>query len=735
MTDKELNQKLNIINGTRTLGEVPVDCLPPVYSDEYYFVSYSHTDYKKVYADIFRFLELGINVWYDRGMSAGKSWEETAEEHVSRFACKGIIFYISENSLSSDAIHKEIAFAKKSGKACITVNLPVEHISGHEGEELSARALVDLMKQNGVDVPREKYDYISSTFSDEVLYLGYSARIDVKVDKIRSLRRPPLLEIERADGVNPTNVIRINDTNVQRIEEGDFALPSGEPIGYALNIKPCTFANCSKLKSVTFPSVFVNIEEYAFYDCAELESINLQHTSHIHDYAFCNCTSLKSAAIGAGYKRSYIGYNKKQLGHSAFYNCRSLEFVSLNEDFTSIGEKSFSHCESLKNFTLPKNIEEINEEAFSYSGLVNLDATYGGRLMRIGVDAFRSTRLASLDLSNMLVLTKIEDGAFTDCDKLQSVILPENLEELAGFVFSCCKNLKSVTFGKNDNLREIGACCFSETAIECIEIPDSVQVLGFKTFFECDKLERAYIGASVIENNIFYMCTKLKQLEFGNNVREIGKEIVEKCCSFEIMEFPDSVETIAEKAFPCLIESIKIGKGLKNIGSNSFARTVKNLEVSSRNPYLYSKNNCIITQADHKLVMHMRGNPLPEGIKIIGKHSVSLSKCETLLIPKSVELIESHAINGRLEQLILPENLLEIQKLAFANNFSEQSVVVIYPNVVRIGNKAFGKRLQTVKFMGTVAQWNSIEKAKTWNCCKCIVYCTDGEVVECVTSI
>ena len=77
-------EKIKRIEQTESLNEVSLECLPPVQTDKYYFVSYSHKDYKLVYKDIFYLQQNGFSIWYDRGMEAGKNWKETAEKYITK---------------------------------------------------------------------------------------------------------------------------------------------------------------------------------------------------------------------------------------------------------------------------------------------------------------------------------------------------------------------------------------------------------------------------------------------------------------------------------------------------------------------------------------------------------------------------------------------------------------------------------------------------------------------------
>ena len=87
--------------------ELNSDVLPIAHKEDYYFVSYSHKDYKKVMKDILLLQDCGINIWYDSDMHIGENWEDIAEMYISKYQYKGIIFYLSENSILSKACNNE----------------------------------------------------------------------------------------------------------------------------------------------------------------------------------------------------------------------------------------------------------------------------------------------------------------------------------------------------------------------------------------------------------------------------------------------------------------------------------------------------------------------------------------------------------------------------------------------------------------------------------------------------
>ena len=106
-----LQEKINIIENSNSLLDLNKDVLPKVYKEDFYFVSYSHKDYKKVIKDILLLEDMGINIWYDTDMHIGENWEEIAQMYISKFQCKGIIFYLSEASILSNACNKKLSLS------------------------------------------------------------------------------------------------------------------------------------------------------------------------------------------------------------------------------------------------------------------------------------------------------------------------------------------------------------------------------------------------------------------------------------------------------------------------------------------------------------------------------------------------------------------------------------------------------------------------------------------------
>ena len=106
---EEYKKLLEASTSCDTCEKVPIKKLDE--GDSYIFISYSHKDYKKVYADLADLYESNIPFWYDRGLPAGKNWDDVVAEKMTDSRCAGIIFYLSENLFLSRSIQTEIQIA------------------------------------------------------------------------------------------------------------------------------------------------------------------------------------------------------------------------------------------------------------------------------------------------------------------------------------------------------------------------------------------------------------------------------------------------------------------------------------------------------------------------------------------------------------------------------------------------------------------------------------------------
>lgn len=104
--------------------------------------------------------------------------------------------------------------------------------------------------------------------------------------------------------------------------------------------------------------------------------------------------------------------------------------------------------------------------------------------------------VTSLDLSNVPI-TNLGEYVFTQFCKydpvtweptigLESIVLPKTLIEIEACCFQYAEILKEVVF--QEGLEVIGDVAFQECAIEEIDLPSSIKIIGEGAFSYCDSL-------------------------------------------------------------------------------------------------------------------------------------------------------------------------------------------------------------------------------------------------------
>ena len=144
---------------------------------------------------------------------------------------------------------------------------------------------------------------------------------------------------------------------------------------------------------------------------------------------------------GCDFKEVVIPYSVKEIGDSAFLNCRQLEYAEIENPMTRIGKHAFGGCALLKTANIPETATEIEDG--TYYGCEALESvTIPKTAKKIGCVAF----FGCSNLSNVAMGDSIEtvgDKAFGDCKRLESFTLGEHAKAIGAEAFAGCAAMKS----------------------------------------------------------------------------------------------------------------------------------------------------------------------------------------------------------------------------------------------------------------------------------------------------
>lgn len=282
-------------------------------------------------------------------------------------------------------------------------------------------------------------------------------------------------------------------------------------------IKREVFQGCSSLSEIKIPMSVIEIGSNAFKGCSSLTHIEISGLAKVGYDAFQGCTKLKGGPTIVPYTEmpadsvrfsgtcgkdgdnvkwtlTYDGTmtlsGKGECADYAFINTSpwglykdDIVYLVIEDGIESVGAFMFNSCEYLTSVSLPHTLKHVKEYGFgNCPRLFVIDIPEG--VVSLGRSCFTHAKMKSITLPNSI--TRWAD-CFAGCEKLESVILPENITYIPPFAFSHCKSLKS------------------------IRIPDRVQYIGEKAFWYCNSLETVTIRESLehIGPKAFEGCTKL----------------------------------------------------------------------------------------------------------------------------------------------------------------------------------------------------------------------------------
>lgn len=421
--------------------------------------------------------------------------------------------------------------------------------------------------------------------------------------------------------------------------------------------------------SITIPQGVTSIGKEAFTNCTALESINIPSTvKRIGEFAFFRCESLKSIAIPDGVT---------EIGEYTFNDCTALNSINIPESVTKIGNRAFENCSFLTSITLPKSLSDIGKYVFrgcerltincvmeskptnwdnnwnilkdsgkpvgfvqvvwdypknqiAEDGLLYHTAENGVKYSisfdtkTATVEGINDSNITQIELLSAITynqteykVTAIGEGAFSDCEVLTDINIPESVTNIASEAFAYCYELINVNIPSSIVRIENGTFQYCY-ALENISIPDGVTYIGEDAFEGCAFRELKLPASLItIDAAAFYECEVLESIDIPNNVTYIGDNAFGYCIALTEMTIPDNVTSMGYGVFSnCeALQSITLSNNLTSIEDNAFA-------------YCNSLSNIVI----------------PNSVVSIGEWA--FSKCFNLsevIIPITVESIGKYA--------------------------------------------------------------------------------------------
>ncbi len=332
----------------------------------------------------------------------------------------------------------------------------------------------------------------------------------------------------------PYGVSEIGDSTFYRCTSLEVVnIPdSVNSIGYGV------LSYCTSLESISLP--FVGSEKYSpdyanfgyifgagsysvhsSYIPSSLKEVVILNADSIGDYAFYNCAYIETINLNSGID---------SIGHHAFHNCTALESVNIPDSVSEIGQDAFYNCISIQSVNIPSGVNIINDYTF-YGCEMLSEVTIPDSVITIGNYAFSGCS----DIDEISIPSGVEyigSGAFQNCSSIVSLTVPDSVTAIGSSAFSGCISLEEITIPFVGN--SYGSSY--DTHFGCIFGASSY---SYNSSYVPSSLSKVTVtGAQNIGSYAFYNCYGLSEIAINNDASSIGEGAFYGCSSLTTLTIP-----------------------------------------------------------------------------------------------------------------------------------------------------------------------------------------------------
>ena len=220
-------------------------------------------------------------------------------------------------------------------------------------------------------------------------------------------------------------------------------------------------------------------------------------------------------------------------------------------------------------YSIPSYIGEYDSEAnkYYYTG----ENTY----KIVGIDSYAFSdcnSLVSITLPD--TITYVGSGAFSSCISLKSITLPKNLETIELYTFQLCSSLTDIVFPENLKTINDAAFCFC-TSLTNVILPNSLTFISSGAFADCYNLKNVKFSENLefLGDSSFQNCISLTSVELPESLTRLGMYAFYQCTSLTTIVLPSNLSTISDSAFMNCesLKNVSLPNNLKTIESYAFA--------------------------------------------------------------------------------------------------------------------------------------------------------------------
>ncbi|MBR1851319.1 MAG: leucine-rich repeat domain-containing protein [Bacteroidales bacterium] len=365
-------------------------------------------------------------------------------------------------------------------------------------------------------------------------------------------------------------------------------LTIGEHVRY---FPPELLSGDSLLTELSIPATLDSIGASAFYGTG-LTSLTLPHTlKYVGEKAFASCPNLTTlefdAELAPLQSSDEYYYNPKLMFEGSpiatvtigdhgsvpdyfLYRNRALRSLTISDSVRTIGRYAFSGDTNLTTLTLPLNIDTIEGKAFYDTRLT--EVTIPPRMKYLGNEAFANIPTLATINYNATNASHNNDNVFGASSPYKEYYDDESERTVYDSIEVAQQHLYI-----GSNVKSLPTAIFAEMNIESVALPDSLEDIGEEAFGICRNLTNITIPSSVkqVGRYAFYSCSNLQEVLFldGDSAfTEIGDMAFSRS-GLSKVTLGNTVKSIGNRCFEDVstLRRVVIGPNVVNIGAAAFS--------------------------------------------------------------------------------------------------------------------------------------------------------------------
>ena len=295
----------------------------------------------------------------------------------------------------------------------------------------------------------------------------------------------------------------------------------------------------------------------------------------------------------------------------------------------------------------------------------------------------------------------IAEKAFSECDSLSSITVPDGVKLVGSSAFYACHSLKTVTLPESVGIISPYAFYYCDK-LESVNLPSGLTALSDYAFYACPSLKEISVpsGVTRIGDYGLYACKSLTKLTLPSGLTSIGHYALYDCVGLTELTLPDSLQTIGDYAFyNCKrLSAFTLPKSLTSFGAGALLAcdAIKAIEVAPGNTAFTAQDGVLFSADGSRLVLYPTGRDgtqytVPDGVTEIAPEAFSMcGQLTAITLPQGLITLGDYAFSEctGLSGMTLPAGVTTVGNDAFYACVKLKSIV-LPDSVTAIGEEAF----------------------------------------------